>query len=749
SSNAIQLYRPWVLSSGGTYTADSTGNSRVYFSGANASLTIPAGQTLTINDVSTDTAGYFADFDYSSGNAIGLVNNGTLAITGSSSAIGLAIYGTFTNNGNITLPSGTKIITLGGSNNVTLNAATTFTGSGTFEVNSGTTSIPNDLTLSIPFELTGGTLNGAGNLTLNGPFKWTGGNLGTYSGTNGSFTTNGTVTMDPGGAANYGVLYLSRPWNLNSASSFLADGASNSHLYFYNSAATVNVASGQTLSILDSTTDNNNYGAYFDYSTTNPGLVNAGSVALNGGDFYLAANFTNTGTVNIANASNFRIAGGTTNLGGATTFAGSGSLHVSAGTANATSTINPANLIVDGGTLNLNSDMTLSGNVSLSGGTLGGTGNTIVSGPFSWTGGNLGNSTGTNGSFTTTGTVSMDPGGVGTYGYLYLYRPWNLNSGGSFVADGNYHSYLYFYGSNAALNIPSTKTLAVTDITTDSYRYGVMFAVSGTNPGLVNSGNLQLLSGDWAIYSAFSNTASIDIATNSALHINGGTTALNGGTIFSGGGVFDVGPGTVNVATPINPAILVVSGGTLNLNSDMNLTGNVSLNNGTLGGTGNTTISGPFSWTGGYLGNSTGTNGSFTTTGSVTMDPGGAYSNGTIYLYRPWNLNSGASFIADGTADSYLYFYNAASAINVATGQTLSISDTTSDAYNYGARFVYSTSNPGLVNAGTVALTLGDLYLSTNFTNTGTVNIANASNFWITGGTTNLGGSTTLPAPAA
>jgi uncharacterized repeat protein (TIGR03803 family) len=180
-------------------------------------------------------------------------------------------------------------------------------------------------------------------------------------------------------------------------------------------------------------------------------------------------------------------------------------------------------------------------------------------------------------------------------------------------------------------------------------------------------------------------------------------------------------------------------GGTITVNSPLSVTGNFTLGSGSFGGSGAMTIAGSGNrWTGGQIDVGAG---GFTNTGTLTADTTG----GNLVLTGTGTLTNNGSIVETGPGSVLLE-----------NGATLS--DATGSTYDIAGNGGIAESLGGyLVNAGTLEKTTGggtSTIATTNFSNTGTVEVANGTleisaaltqvlGSTLTGGTWTVAGGTT------
>lgn len=190
--------------------------------------------------------------------------------------------------------------------------------------------------------------------------------------------------------------------------------------------------------------------------------------------------------------------------------------------------------------------------------------------------------------------------------------------------------------------------------------------------------------------------------------------------------------GTTNANTLMSTEHLVINGGTLNLAAASTAT-TLTISSGTLGGTGNLTISGLFTWGGGIM----------TGTGATNANGDIAMSGNTISLRAGRTLNNAGTATWTGTGG---ISNDANATFNNLSGATLAI-NTIADFFSgtlNNAGTITKTSGGGdgvtrisatLNNSNTVTVTSGALELDDGGAQTGTFTIAPGAMLEFGGGT--------------
>ncbi len=452
-------------------------------------------------------------------------NSGTINVDGGELQFA---YSAITNTGNIDLGGGTFNTSTGSV--FDFNTNSTITGTGGF-TNGGTMNLNINLSTAAGVALTNnGTIAGTGNLTTNGSFA----NAGNIS-TSGNILTNGSFTWSAGTISGAGTFVvtnnatwtggtLQRIFQINSGQTLTLGGTGG---YCYISTGGVLQNQGTV----------NWYNGYIYWQGTSPSITNSGTFNIDNagyGMYYSTAygSFINTGTINKLNAYTVYIQylssstnSGTINVdGGELQFAYSaitntGNIDLGGGTFNSStgcifdyntgSTITGTGGFTNGGTMNLNINLSTAAGAALTNaGIMAGTGNITTNGSFV-NSGNISTSGNilTNGSFTwSAGTIS----GAGTFVVTNnatwtggtLQRIFQINSGQTLTLGGT-GGYCYI----------STGGVLQNQGTVNWYNGYIYW--QGTSPSITNSGTFNIDNAGYGIYYTtsycnFSNTRTIN-----------------------------------------------------------------------------------------------------------------------------------------------------------------------------------------------------------------------------------------------
>lgn len=498
--------------------------------------------------------------------------------------------------------------------------------------------------------------------------------------------------------------------------------------YLYANGGTINVTSGQ----LDA------YGDSYIRQAVALNVASGATLKMDsaGANVVLSSNDQLNGYLNALNGT-LTIADGTHNIKSGSTIASAVDLTVS----------NGATLGITGGTVNIGSDDTISGNLNFQSGSLNITGSKTIGGLTNASTITLGEQTLTvSGDFSNTGTTTIGSGGA-----LQLNKSGTITSSGTINGAGS----LNIGNGTNATKLTNTGLISANSVTVATNATlntaGYNGSSSGLNSAVTNNGTLQLTGGTvvkavggnglteikGAVTSnaAINNVMTID-STSGALTIaaanvggaidNDRTLTLVGGTAdaysalgagVSGDGTTYIGNGSdaayVSSAKAIAQAIEVQSSGHFENKAGGSVTGTLTIDeNGEAvisGGTvsGNVTNSGAFTLAGGSL------------TGKYTQNGGSmAYTANNITLDDDYLFSGGSILIGDAPAGGSL---------QTLTTQINLSGDVTKRIYDNG-KFVVADGSSVLDTGDTWAgqvvlqddgnLTLNGLTVSTNATQT-------------------------------
>jgi YD repeat-containing protein len=460
------------------------------------------------------------------------------------------------------------------------------------DLSNGSLSIAKASTINNAFSLSGGTLNGAGTVTVSGLLSWT---SGTMSGSG--------QTVASGGL------------QLNSVSTdLLLDGRTLIN------TATATWVSG-FMEVADGAVIQNQTGATFDiqsdssFSLSTIGgadatFTNAGTVTKSGGTSSTRFDnviFNNTGTLDVQSGivslddggissgaftaetgAEVDLGGGTYTLQAGASQAGAGLFHILNGaTLTTDDAVGLQNLTLDGGTLTGSGTVTVGGMLSWLFGTMSGTGQTVANGGLQLNSG-FGTMTLDGRTLVNTSAATWVSGFMAVADGAVI----DNQAGATFdIQSDSSFSLSSIGGADAAFNNDGTVTKSG--------------GISNSDFGNVifnNTGTLDVQSATMTLDDGGTGTGTFKAEAGATLAFGLGTYDLNTGSILTGAGTVDCTNGTVNLngADTTGIATIQLDGGTLNLNIDVPLQ-NLTINSGSLTGTGNASVSGLLTWAGGTM----------------------------------------------------------------------------------------------------------------------------------------------------
>ena len=557
-----------------------------------------------------------ADVNRNSPGSYAFDNAGLLRKTGSNSTAFFATTVALNNTGTIQVESGT-IELVGGGNlggNVVINPAAStrlllnssvtaaedllITGEGLVEI-PGTLFAEHDLT--VPKLLLSGAISGSGTITVADEFNWTGGSM------NGS----GRTLIGPDAT---GGLSTAAAKQINNSRVFENRGAlvySGAGLVFGLGASgtgrIVNAA-GATFEVPDEAdVTRSSTGSYaFD----NAGLLRkTGTNTTTFFDSGVALN--NTGTVEVESGAIELRGGGS--LGGNVVIGPevTARLFLNSGVVAAEGLqITGQGLLDIVGTLFADHDLTVS-NLLLRG-QIFGSGTITVTDSFTWTSGGM---NGTGRLILATGSEGL----IHTSTFKFLDGSWVVENRGSVVYNDS--TGVMFAGQSGVagtskivnavggvFELVGSSVLRL--FTAGMYGFENAGLLRKTGAGtaefrsggipLTNTGTVQVEAGTLLLSSGGSNTGSIDLADGSGFQLGGGSFTMGPGTAITGAGGLSISSGTVTFQQSDVFTSVLVSGGGVVFNADQTI-GSLTLQGGSISGSGVVTVENTFNWTGGGL----------------------------------------------------------------------------------------------------------------------------------------------------
>ena len=654
-------------------------------------------------------------------------NSGSIAILNGDVSIGAALN----NTGQVNFASpGTHF---NNGSNISWNAGSTITGTGTFN-NTGTLTLNTNLVLPASVTLvTTGTINGASDLTVNSDLSFTnivgGGNL----------TVNGNTTWNGGSLGKNFTVQNTRTFSLNTTNNKFINGANvvnngtialgGGTLYLTNCTITNSNAltANDATSIADNGGTNSfvNAGSFSKLGTSGVSTIgvqttSSGSIGIVNGDVSIGAAFTNTGQINFVspgthfnNSSNLYWNAGST-ITGTGTLNNSGTLTLN------TNMVVPASVsLVTPGTINGAGDLTVNSDLSFA--NIIGGGNLTVNGNTSWDGGSLGK----NFTVQSTRTLSLNTGNN-----KFINGANAVNNGTVSLGGGTIYLTNCTLTNNNAFTANDGTSIADNGGTNSFVNAGTFSklgssGISSISVLTTNSGTIALVNGDVSMGAALTNSGQINFVSPGTHFNNSSTFSWNAGSTITGTGTLNnTGTVTLNINMVVPASVSLITPGTINGPSDLTVNSDLSFAN-IIGG-GNLVVNGNTSWDGGSLGKNctvqatrtlslnTGNNkfingANLINNGTVSLGGGIIYlTNCTLTNNNAFTANDGTGIADNGGANSFL---------NIGSFSKLGASGT-------------ATISVSTTNSGTIDLVNGDVSMGNSMNNTGQINfVSPASHF--------------------
>jgi hypothetical protein len=511
--------------------------------------------------------------------------------------------------------------------------------------NAGTLALAGTVNVSGGALWTGGTMTGTGTLTLNGNSTWSGGTMfgsgRTVVASNATLTITGTGggldtrTLENGGTIFWvGGGYM----GLNNGAVFTNGPAG---LFVVQNTLQISGIDGRfdNAGILRQSTPGLSLGSGFTF--TNYGLVD-----IQTGNFILNAGGANLGTINISPAATLNIAGGTFISGPSASITGAGQLLFNGyatanldGLVNVTGTNTFANAAVNltgnyictntisiqgAGPVNFSGTGTVNPTVlTMTSGTLGGSQTVTIGNTMIWNGGSM------NGPGRTVippgVTLIISSGGVGIdTRTLENQGTVALTAGaGSFGISGGA---VFTNGPGALIDVQNSASMGGNPGRIDNagtFRKSASPGTTTFSGALNNYGTLDLQTGTLLFNNGGSNSGNITLGTGTALNFGGGTFSSGSSSSIVGPAQLTVsGFATVNLGGLVNVSGTNIFGSTANLTGNYVATNNtlviaggfanfsgtgtvnpavVVLSSGTLGGSQTVTVGNTMTWNGGNM----------------------------------------------------------------------------------------------------------------------------------------------------
>jgi hypothetical protein len=498
---------------------------------------------------------------------------------------------------------------------------------------SSTVNFAHDTTLP-SLNMSGGTLTGLADIVVLGTMNWTG---GTFSGA-GSTTCFGLFTISGNTAKSIDTRTLTNAGNATWTGSdiLVINGAA------FNNQGNFDAQAAASLTPSFNTPGTfNNSGSFTKSQSTDPTSVtipfnNSGTVEVLSGRLQLANGFSSgTYTVDAGTALSF---GGNHTLSGSSTVQGDGDVRFTNGTNNVFGTFAPGGTVtVSGATVNFGNFADLMV-LTFTGGTITGDGLVIAEQQLNWTGGTM------SGAGATLSNGVLNLSNVLSFG------------GPALDARALYNAGLAVWTGTNSVSLANGAVLD--NLLGATFLVEANATLGGGLATFINDGDLEkvLSSGTTTFNLTFNNTdgGTVEVQTGTlnlagpgnstgAMSVSGGAVLLFSGTSpgttpytlrasssLSGDGTVQIGTqggfvsNLTNVAGLYAVANTDVVSGTVNFASDATVD-TLTLEGGTLTGTGNLSVTGTLNWLGGAMSGvgSTTSFGTFTLSGSVSKDLNG------------------------------------------------------------------------------------------------------------------------------
>jgi len=384
------------------------------------------------------------------------------------------------------------------------------------------------------------------------------------------------------------------------------------------------------------------------------------------------------------------------------------------------------NLRITSATLNINADSTISADFIQTGGNLGGTNNITVSGLTQLSGGTLGGT----GTFFANGGAQLGGASLGGFGGTRV-----LELHGNSTWDSG-----FTINNINTLRNSADSILSITGDFNNSGsgtidNQGILTKVAGSDVNrlsatLNNSGTINVLTGTLSLEGGGTSSGDFFVANGSTLQFGGGTHNLNSVDFGSSSGRLSIrGSARVNTTGNLNfDSDVVLGSGTLNINGPANFSNYAQTStSSTLEGNATIAVSGLTQLNGGTLGGT----GTFFANGGAQL--GGA-SLGGFGGTRVLELHGNSTWDSGFTINNINTLRNSADSILSITGDFNNSGSGTID--NQGiltkvAGLGVTRIDPRLNNSGTTKIESGQLRLSSEFTNQGTVTVSEHAVFHV------------------
>ena len=577
--------------------------------------------------------------------------------------------------------------------------------------------------------LSSGTLTGAA-LTVNGSMDW-----------NGNGALSNTLNISSSGTLNLP----------GSGTRFIGGGT-------LNNSGTVNWSGGNNISIYDSGVINNLGGALFSVtndqiiyqhccsvgqafnnagtfrktvaagttSVNNGGFNNNGTVDIQSGTFNPIAGGTSTGVFNATAAGTILFTNNSYTLGTGATLTGPGTFQLNGAQLNVSAAVTVDHLVQSSGTLNINSGASVSTSAS---GVVDWTGNATLTGS-----GSLAITSGATLNLTGSGTRFIDGG--------------TLNNSGTVNWSGGNNISVYDTG------VINNLSGALFSVTNDQIIYqhccsvGQPFNNAGTfrkttatgttsvnNGGFNNSGTVDIQSGTFNPIAGGTSTGVFNATAAGTILFTNNTYTLSTGATLTGPGTFQLSGAQLNVSAAVTVDHLLLSSGTLNINSGASVSTSAS---GVVDWTGNAVLagSGSLAITSGATLNLTGFGTRFIDGGTLNNFGTVNWSGGNnISVYDSGVINNQSTGLFSVTNDQNIYQHCCS------VGQAFNNVGTFRKTVAVGTTVI---QNGGFTNSGTVDIQSGIFNPSSGGTSSAIFNAGSGGTFLFSSSPYTLASGATL-----
>jgi hypothetical protein len=497
-------------------------------------------------------------------------------------------------------------------------AVAAVTAPGTLRISGGTLGIAGNSSIT-HLQITGGTLDGTGGIDVQDQFTWSGGNLNgagdlTLVG-NATATVSGTVSLARH-LVNQGTLvWQSGTFYLNQTNGVTAH-LDNHATFEIRDAVTVFApccTSHPTITNRSGATITKTAAGITTLGSGGSELINDGTVRAMAGTLRVGGGTASGGSGTWVADSVLSLHSGAFALTGPVTGAGQFSSSGAAVRFTGSNQVAPAQLAVTGGSLDLDNDLdggNTVGTLSVTAGTLDGDADLTVTDTLTWSGSSL-IGTGTlwvapNATATVSGTVSLARHLVNQGTLVWQSGTFYLNQTNGVTAHLDNHATFEIRDAVTVFAPCCTSHPTITNrsgATITKTAAGITTLGSGGSE-LINDGTVRAMAGTLRVGGGTASGGSGTWVADSVLSLHSGAFALTGPV--TGAGQFSSSGAAVRFtgSNQVAPAQLAVTGGSLDLDNDLdggNTVGTLSVTSGTLDGDADLTVTDTLTWSGSSL----------------------------------------------------------------------------------------------------------------------------------------------------